>query len=98
MKKIFLSIIALIFLVKTNFSQHSTGAQFIENKGQFLEKIDYKLSLSSGEVFFEGNCITYNFFEKGKVSAIRHGDSSVNSSDENVAPWMPSYPTLPPTM
>ena len=80
MKKIFLSIIALIFLVKTNFSQHSTGAQFIENKGQFLEKIDYKLSLSSGEVFFEGNCITYNFFEKGKVSAIRHGDSSVSSN------------------
>ena len=68
----------LIISSKIIFGQAPSNAQFIENKGQFLETIDYKLSLNAGEVFFEGNCITYNFYEKGKISSIRHGDTSLS--------------------
>ncbi len=70
----------LLFTIVTRlfFCQESSAVQFIENKGQFDEKIDFKLTLNAGNVYFEGNCITYNFFEKGKISKIRHGDTTLN--------------------
>ena len=57
--------------------------QFIENKGQFPEHVDYKLALKAGDIFFEGNKITYQLYEKGKISSYGHGltnDSSDISS------------------
>ena len=73
-------IILLIFLsalFKVN-GQKNSLVQFIENKGQFHEKIDYKIPINAGNVFFEGNCITYNLFEKGKISNIKHGNNTVS--------------------
>ena len=76
--KRFILLAALIILSKIIFGQASSNAQFIENKGQFLSNIDFKLPLNAGDVYFEGNTITYNFYEKGKQTAIRHGDSTLN--------------------
>ena len=36
--------------------------EFIENKGQWHENVQYKIKLNNGAIFFENNCITYNFF------------------------------------
>jgi gliding motility-associated-like protein len=77
MKRISL-ILLFIITSKIFFSQDSSSVQFIENKGQLSENIDYKLPLNAGNIYFEGNCITYNLFEKGKISKIRHGDSTVS--------------------
>ena len=70
----------LLFIITSEifFGQGSSSVQFIENKGQLSENIDYKLPLNAGNIYFEGNCITYNLFEKGKISKIRHGDSTVS--------------------
>ena len=76
--KRFILLAALIILSKIIFGQASSNAQFIENKGQFSSNIDFKLPLNAGDVYFEGNTITYNFYEKGKQTAIRHGDSTLN--------------------
>ena len=80
MKKLLLFIILFLLFLKTPFTQHTGVAQFIENKGQLNENVDYKLTLNSGEIFFEGNSITYNFYEKGKISALKHGKSLTDST------------------
>ena len=54
--------------------------QFIENKGQFPDHVDYKLALKAGDIYFEGNKITYQLYEKGKISSYRHGLSNDSSN------------------
>ena len=78
MKRISL-ILLFVLGSKIFFGQNSSSVQFIENKGQLSENIDYKLPLNAGNIYFEGDCITYNLFEKGKISKIRHGDTTVSS-------------------
>ena len=76
----------LTFLIFTFLSvkgQDNSLVQFIENKGQFPEQVEYKLALKAGDIYFEGNKITYNLYEKGKISSYRHGLSN-DSSNINV--------------
>jgi len=73
----------LTFLIFTFLSvkgQDNSLVQFIENKGQFPEQVEYKLALKAGDIYFEGNKITYNLYEKGKISSYRHGLSNDSSN------------------
>ncbi len=74
---ILLTFLFSLFIVN---GQENSLAQFIENKGQFLEQIDFKLSLKAGDLYFEGNKITYNLYEKGKISSYRHGFTDDSSN------------------
>ena len=69
--------IALICLVVL-ISGIRVSAQnaFVENKGQWDEKILYKLDLPDGAMFAEKNCLTFNFYnpEDVKRSHAHHGD------------------------
>jgi len=73
----------LTFLIFTFLSvngQDNSLVQFIENKGQFPDQVEYKLALKAGDIYFEGNKITYNLYEKGKISSYRHGLSNDSSN------------------
>ncbi|MBN2778744.1 MAG: gliding motility-associated C-terminal domain-containing protein [Bacteroidales bacterium] len=50
-------------------------SEFIENKGQWNENVNYKMELHNGALFLENNCITYNFInpEEMHYSSAHHG-------------------------
>ena len=73
--QILLIFLSTLFIVN---GQENSLVQFIENKGQFPEKIAYKIPIKAGNVFFEGNCITYNLYKKDKISSLKHGDNTVS--------------------
>ena len=56
--------------------QDNSLVQFIENKGQFPKDVDFKLALKAGDIYFQGNKITYQLYEKGKISEYGHGLSN----------------------
>jgi gliding motility-associated-like protein len=53
-------------------TQENNDPIFIKNNGQFNSKIEYKLTVNAGEVFFENNKITYNLFQKDILNEIKH--------------------------
>lgn len=58
--------------------------RFIENKGQWDERVMYKVKLSGGEIFFEKDRMTWHFFEAPQthhhaVQEIHDEDSVVRS-------------------
>lgn len=58
-----------------SFSQGSaTSAKFIHNDGQWLDHIDFKLPLNSGDIYFEGNRITYSLYDKSLYGKAKHGE------------------------
>ena len=50
--------------------------RFISNYGQFKKNIVFKLEHRAGNIYFEKNKVKFDLFERGKINAIRHGDSS----------------------
>ena len=60
--------------------QDNSLVQFIENKGQFPKEVDFKLALKAGDIYFQGNKITYQLYEKGKISEYGHGLSNDSSN------------------
>ncbi|MDR2009582.1 MAG: gliding motility-associated C-terminal domain-containing protein [Bacteroidales bacterium] len=55
--------ILIFFISNTVYGQY----EFIENKGQWDKNIKYKLDLGNGALFFEDNCLTFNFIDFGGV-------------------------------
>lgn len=53
----------------------SPTLKFTENKGQWEEKILFRSQLDGGLFFIEKNCLTFNFYDKKKYRALRHGNS-----------------------
>ena len=50
--------------------------RFISNYGQFKKNIVFKLEHSAGNIYFEKNKVKFDLFERAKINAIRHGDTS----------------------
>ena len=70
----------LFFLPIYLISQNNTTIQFIENKGQFNKNVDYKLGIKNGDIFFNKNKITFNLYNKNKLSELKHSKDN-NSSN-----------------
>lgn len=51
--------------------------KFIENKNQWNSKVDYKLELNYGAIFFEKKAVTYSFYDVKDVEAIRDAKTGV---------------------
>jgi len=43
---------------------HQQHVNFTENKGQWVDKVQFKADLDGGALFVERNCFTYNFYNK----------------------------------
>ena len=50
--------------------------RFIANYGQFKSNIIFKLEHRAGNIYFEENKMKFDLFERDKIDAIRHGDTS----------------------
>ena len=50
--------------------------RFISNYGQFKKNIVFKLDHRAGNIYFEKNKVKFDLFERSKINAIRHGDTS----------------------
>ena len=50
--------------------------RFISNYGQFKENIVFKLEHRAGNIYFEKNKVKFDLFERAKINAIKHGDTS----------------------
>ena len=50
--------------------------RFIPNYGQFKSNIIFKLEHRAGNIYFEENKMKFDLFERDKIDAIRHGDTS----------------------
>ena len=68
-----LSYCLLFFLPILYYAQENSSLQFIEYKGQYSDHVLYKLPLNSGDAYFENNKVTYNLYDKGKISSLKHG-------------------------
>ncbi|MCB9197095.1 MAG: gliding motility-associated C-terminal domain-containing protein [Flavobacteriales bacterium] len=72
----------IIFGISTQFifgqDQGNSGAKFIHNDGQWSENIDFKLPLNSGDLFFEGDVITYSLYDKSLYGSAKHGEYSLD--------------------
>jgi gliding motility-associated-like protein len=62
-----------LYLLQVVMVIGQSRAQFIENKGQWPQKVDYKLELTSGDIYFEGDEITFCLYNKGQYGDFRHG-------------------------
>ena len=51
--------------------------RFISNYGQFKKNIIFKLEHNAGNIYFEKNKVKFDLFERVKINAIRHGDTSL---------------------
>ena len=58
------------------FAQENSQITFIENKGQWADKIDFKLELNAGDVYFEGHTTTYNLFNKSIFGKAHRGEQT----------------------
>lgn len=70
----------LFFLPIYFIGQNNSSIQFIENKGQFSKYVDYKLSIKSGDIFFNKDKITFNLYNKNKLSELRHSKENITSN------------------
>jgi gliding motility-associated-like protein len=55
----------LFFLFAIDFSiaeAHQQHVNFTENKGQWLDKVQFRANLDGGALFVEHNCFTYHFY------------------------------------
>ena len=65
----------LIFLLASLFGNVSLAhghIQFIENKGQWNNKVLFQTKISSGELYLEKNYLTFHFWDSKKVSDLFH--------------------------
>jgi len=62
------------------YAQENSNINFIENKGQWQEHIDFKLEINAGDLYFEGDKIIFNLFDKsifGKAHRNEKTDSII---------------------
>ena len=84
MKKLFknnfldkFSLLVLSFLILSNYKANEKP-RFVPNYGQFQKNISFKLEHNAGNIYFEKNKVKFNLFQRGKINAIRHGDTNFN--------------------
>lgn len=53
--------------------QTSAALKFTENIGQWNDNILFRARLDGGLLFFEKNCLTFNFYDKNKLRSIHNG-------------------------
>lgn len=68
-------LLIVILLPLHSWAQDKSTIRFIENKGQFNDQTDFQLKTNAGDIYLEGNSITFNLFEKGVISDIHLGKS-----------------------
>ena len=83
MKQIYLIIIVFLAMVLLNnpmFAQY----EFIENKGQWHENVNFKMELNDGALFIEDNGFTFNITDI-KMGHHSHSHDEYEWHDENAA-------------
>lgn len=65
----------LSFLGIVIFSSLEAQVQFVENKGQWIEKVQYKADIPGGAFFAESTCFTFRFYDT-EVLANSHAPAS----------------------
>ena len=66
--------VGCFFILITTYGNEKP--RFISNYGQFKENIVFKLEHRAGNIYFEKNKVKFDLFERAKINAIRHGDTS----------------------
>lgn len=62
---------AVLFSATNAFADDGKNAiRFVQNKGQWENKILYKASIPDGDLFFEKNCLTFNFYDGKAVRRV----------------------------
>ena len=51
----------------------SPSLRFTENLGQWQDNVLCRAQLDGGQLYLEKNCLTFNFYDKKKMSALHHG-------------------------
>ena len=61
-------------------TQENNAPIFIKNNGQFNSKIEFKLTVNAGDIFFERSKITYNLFQKDILNEIKHNPENTKKA------------------
>ena len=69
------SLLVLSFFILSNYKAYEKP-RFVPNYGQFKKNIVFKLEHNAGNIYFEKNKVKFDLFERGKINAIRHKDTS----------------------
>ncbi len=71
-------LVIFLFLLSPffGFNQNSESYQFIENKGQWNENVQFKTDISAGNLYLEANKITYDFYNQEEVETYFHAHNS----------------------
>ncbi|HYG37095.1 MAG TPA: PKD domain-containing protein [Cytophagales bacterium] len=73
------TILSVLLLIAIRSMSQSSPYFFIENKGQWPEKVLYRADLPSGKLFLHKNSLTYLFYD-GKKLAEKHAVHSASST------------------
>lgn len=77
------SLLVLSFFILSNYKAYEKP-RFVPNYGQFKKNVVFKLEHNAGNIYFEKNKVKFDLFERGKINAIRHGDTSFKNILEHV--------------
>ena len=66
----------VLFFSGLGYSQHSNTYKFIENKGQWNEKVKFKTELQGGALYLESNKLTYSFYDEKALESYFHAHHS----------------------
>ena len=65
----------IVFFIP-QFINAQNQPKFIKNLGQFHQNIHFKLEHSAGNIYFERSGVRFDLFQKEKINAIKHGNTS----------------------
>jgi gliding motility-associated-like protein len=66
----------IVFFIP-QFINAQNQPKFIKNLGQFHQNIHFKLEHSAGNIYFERSGVRFDLFQKEKINAIKHGNTSL---------------------
>jgi gliding motility-associated-like protein len=75
-KGVFSTLVLLWVLFPRQVVYGQSEAPFIENKGQWPASVDFKLELQAGDLYFEGDEITYCLYNRSQYGDYKHGKTS----------------------
>ena len=78
-KKLFYTLAMALWLIPTLYG-HNEGVRYIENKGQWNEKILFKASIGNGDLFVEKNAFTFNLYNAEELSKNHISPTGMNSA------------------
>lgn len=82
LKNLLISVFTLVFILPSFADKGSTG--FEENKGQFPEKVHYRMGVPNGDLFLERGGLTY-FFRSGedidRIHELHHHNKTPEPED-----------------